>query len=255
VSSAYESAVALPEELVALPEELLAGPAQLGVGSPHATRFDAAVKRAVDVVVSAVLLLVLVPLIIAIVVAIKIDSRGPVFFRSERVGWRGRRLMMLKFRKMRDGAGGAPLTLADDRRFTRIGGWLARTKLDEIPQLWHVLRGDMSLVGPRPECSRFTELYPHEYDGILRARPGIVGLSQLAFVDEGCILDAHDPIGQYVEWILPGKVEMDLLYAQRRSLSLDLRVLLWGIPAVLLRTPVAVDHSTGRMTMRRRTSR
>jgi lipopolysaccharide/colanic/teichoic acid biosynthesis glycosyltransferase len=225
---------------------------------PHFTRqgwsvrLSAAAKRCLDVLVSAVLLLVLVPLVVVLAIAIKLDSRGPTFFRCERVGYRGRRLMMLKFRKMREGAAGGPLTLAGDARFTRIGALLARLKLDELPQLWHVLRGDMSLVGPRPECGRFVDCYPHEYERILATRPGLVGLSQLAFIDESRILDQKDPVGNYIEYILPQKVEMDLWYVQRRSLRLDLRILVWASVAVPLRLSVAVDRATGRMSLSRR---
>ena len=207
----------------------------------------AAVKRAIDFVVAALALAVLLPLLLLIALLVVLDSRGPVLYRAERAGFRGRRLRMLKFRKMSTDAGGAALTVAGDERLTRLGAWLARTKLDELPQLWHVLRGEMSLVGPRPESSRFVDCYPHEYERILSTRPGIVGLSQLAFVDESRILDERDPVRHYIEEILPHKVELDLLYVERHSVWFDLRILLWSTVAVLLRRPVLVDPATGRV--------
>jgi lipopolysaccharide/colanic/teichoic acid biosynthesis glycosyltransferase len=227
----------------------LDGGAQL-VTNPRARRahrLDIVAKRALDIVLALLLLVMLVPLVALLAIVIQLDSRGPTFFRCERVGYRGRRLMMLKFRKMRDGAAGWPLTLENDPRFTRIGASLSRLKLDEIPQLWHVLRGEMSLVGPRPESSRFVDCYPHEYERILSTRPGIVGLSQLAFVDESRILDDRDPVRHYIEEILPHKVELDLLYVERHSVWFDLRILLWSTVAVLLRRPVLVDPATGRV--------
>ena len=210
-------------------------------------------KRAFDVVVSAVLLIVLSPLLAAVAVLVRIDSSGPSFFRCTRVGYCGRALRMLKFRKMVSGAGGAPLTTAGDERFTRLGASLAKYKLDELPQLWHVLKGEMSLVGPRPEDPRFVGRYADDYHGcILTVRPGIVGLAQLAFADEGRILDPDDPAGHYVERILPQKVALDRAYAENRSLWLDLRVLFWTCAAVILRLPVAVDRESAAMNLRRR---
>jgi lipopolysaccharide/colanic/teichoic acid biosynthesis glycosyltransferase len=236
--------------VVAVPEVL--ADARLPYAPEWIARLDRGAKRALDIVVAVVLLVVFMPLIVLLAIAIKLDSRGPTFFRCERMGYRGARLMMLKFRKMREGATGVPLTLSDDNRFTRIGSWLARRKLDELPQLWHVLRGHMSLVGPRPECARFTECFPHEYQRILSIRPGVIGLSQLVFLDEGRMLNADDPVGHYIEEILPQKVEMDLWYLERRSLSLDLRILGWTALALVLRRPIAVDCSTGRMRVGKR---
>ncbi len=156
----------------------------------------AAVKRALDVALAALALVILSPLFLVIALLVVIDSPGPVFYRADRVGFRGRPLRMLKFRKMRTGAGGVALTVAGDERLTRLGAWLARTKLDELPQLWHVLRGEMSLVGPRPESPSFVARFQSEYDVILRVRPGLTGYTQLAFAREGTILDPSDPQGQ-----------------------------------------------------------
>ena len=213
---------------------------------------DRAAKRALDVVVSALLLTVLAIPIAVCAVAIKLDSRGPVFYRASRAGYRDRTLRLLKFRKMLDGATGDALTGVADPRFTRMGGFLARTKLDEVPQLWNVLRGEMSLVGPRPEDTSFVALHPDEYREILTVRPGVTGLCQLAFAKESAILDPNDRLGHYVADILPQKVRLDTLYARTRSFRGDLRILLWTVMPVLLRVDVAVNRTSGELTVRRR---
>jgi lipopolysaccharide/colanic/teichoic acid biosynthesis glycosyltransferase len=212
----------------------------------------ALVKRTFDIVVSALLLLLALPVIIAIAVAIKLDSRGPVFYAARRVGHRGRPLRMFKFRKMRHRAGGPKLTTDGDHRFTRVGEWLAKSKLDELPQLWNVLRGDMSLIGPRPEDPSFVALHAADFIEILRVRPGVTGLSQIAFAEESRILDGNDPTGHYLDRILPQKMGMDRLYATRYHLRLDLSILVWTLIAVLARRDVAVHRQTGRMNLRRR---
>jgi lipopolysaccharide/colanic/teichoic acid biosynthesis glycosyltransferase len=153
---------------------------------------------------------------------------------------------------MRHDADGPPLTTDDDDRFTRIGPWLAKLKLDEIPQLWQVLRGEMSLVGPRPEDDWFVQQHPEAYDGILRVRPGITGLSQIAFAEESRILDQSDPLGHYMTRILPQKVRLDTMYAGRAGVRFDLRILFWTTAAVILRRQVAVHRDSGKMNLRRR---
>jgi lipopolysaccharide/colanic/teichoic acid biosynthesis glycosyltransferase len=213
----------------------------------------ALVKRSVDAVGAAVAMTVLLPLMVLIGLLVVVDSRGPVFYRAQRVGFRGQPLAMLKFRKMAATAGGAPLTLAQDARLTRVGRWLARTKLDELPQLWHVLRGDMSLVGPRPEAPDFVARFPDAYGVILAVRPGITGYTQLAFVHEGAILDPQDPQGHYVDGLLPQKIALDRLYAEHPSLMRDVTILGATVATLVLRQPIAVDRETGVLTRRRRT--
>jgi lipopolysaccharide/colanic/teichoic acid biosynthesis glycosyltransferase len=208
-------------------------------------------KRMVDVVVAGLALAVLAPVLALIALLIVLDSPGPIFYRADRVGFRGRPLRMLKFRKMPTDARGASLTIADDARLTRVGAWLARTKLDELPQLWHVLRGDMSLVGPRPESPGFVDRYRAEYGLILSVRPGITGYTQLAFAREGAILDPYDPERHYVSGLLPQKIALDRLYAGRGSLRRDVRILGATILTVVFRQPLAVDRTTGTLTLRR----
>jgi lipopolysaccharide/colanic/teichoic acid biosynthesis glycosyltransferase len=219
---------------------------------PTARFIDAAATRVVDVALAGLLLLALTPVILGLAVAIKLDSRGPVFFRCRRVGLRGREIAMLKFRKMYDGARGSPLTAKDDDRFTRIGRFLARTKLDEVPQLWNVVRGEMSLVGPRPEDPHFVALHRDDYRRILDVRPGITGLSQLAFARESEILDAADREGHYLRKILPQKLHIDRLYVEQRSLLRDVQILAWTAAAILFRREVAVHRATGKLNVRRR---
>jgi lipopolysaccharide/colanic/teichoic acid biosynthesis glycosyltransferase len=214
-----------------------------------------AAKRAIDVAVSAPALLLLSPLFGVIALLVVLDSPGSVFFRADRVGFRGRPLQMLKFRKMRMDAGGVALTVAGDERLTRVGAWLVRTKLDELPQLWHVLRGEMSLVGPRPESPGFVAGFKADYEVILRVRPGLTGYSQLAFAREGAILDPSDPQGHYLQVLLPQKVGLDRLYASRVSIRRDLSILVATFVTLVLRQPVAVHRDTAALSLRRRSSK
>jgi lipopolysaccharide/colanic/teichoic acid biosynthesis glycosyltransferase len=212
----------------------------------------AAAKRTFDIVVSGLLLLVTMPIIAVVVLAIKLDSPGPVFYQARRIGYRGRPLRMLKFRKMHDRATGSALTMAGDHRFTRVGEWLAKLKLDELPQLWNVLTGEMSLIGPRPEDPSFVAMHAEDFVDILQVKPGVTGLSQLAFAEESRILDDDDPTGHYIRRILPQKMGMDRVYARRFRLRLDMSILFWTLIAVLARREVAVHRSTGSMNLRRR---
>jgi lipopolysaccharide/colanic/teichoic acid biosynthesis glycosyltransferase len=213
-------------------------------------QIDTALKRALDVVVAAPMLLLLAPVFVVIAVVIKLESPGGVFYRCRRVGRGGSELRMLKFRKMHDGARGPALVQEKDERFTRIGAFLAKTKLDELPQLWNVLKGDMSLVGPRPEDPSFVERHREAYEAILAVKPGVTGLSQLAFARESEVLDAGDREGHYTNRILPQKMQMDRLYAQRRSFSMDLKILWWTFCAVVGRLDVAVHRDSGRLNRR-----
>jgi len=224
----------------------------VGAGKHAHGRVDLTAKLVLDVVTSAALLVLLAPLIAIVAVAIKADSRGSVFYRCTRCGLGGREFRMLKFRKMYDDASGPPLTLTSDARLTRVGQFLARTKIDEIPQLWNVLKGEMSLVGPRPEDPAFVEQLPEKYSTILGVKPGVTGLTQLAFAREGEILDPGDRVRDYVTRLLPQKTALDILYSRERSLQMDLKILAWTIVAVVLRRDVAVNRQTGKLGTRRR---
>ena len=208
-------------------------------------------KRALDVIVAASALVVLAIPFVVIAVLVVLDSRGPVFYRAERVGYRGQRLRMLKFRKMHADAKGGALTTAEDERLTRLGRRLVRTHLDELPQLWHVLTGEMSLVGPRPESPTFVALFPDDYEVILQVRPGLTGYTQVAFAREGAILDPQDPHAHYLSSVMPQKVALDRLYASRPSLVRDIKIMI-ATAVTLAGQPVAVNRTTGALTLRRR---
>ena len=147
-------------------------------------------KRAFDILVSVAGLIVLLPLLLLVATAIKLDSSGPVFFRQWRVGRKFRRFGIYKFRTMIDDAfdRGLPITVGRDSRITRVGKILRKTKIDELPQLLNVLKGDMSLVGPRPEVPRYVELFRPDYEHILKVRPGLTDLASLKYSDEASIL-------------------------------------------------------------------
>jgi lipopolysaccharide/colanic/teichoic acid biosynthesis glycosyltransferase len=209
-------------------------------------------KRFLDAVGALALLLVTSPIFALLVVAVKLESRGPAFYNCRRVGRDGREIGVLKFRKMYEGAAGPALTAAEDDRLTRIGKFLARTKLDELPQLINVFKGDMSLVGPRPEDPKFVELRREDFATILTVRPGITGVSQLAFAKESELLDPARRIEDYVERFLPQKIALDRAYVAKRTLVLDVKILAWTAAAVIFRKDVAVNRKTAALTVRRR---
>jgi lipopolysaccharide/colanic/teichoic acid biosynthesis glycosyltransferase len=196
-------------------------------------------KRLFDIAVSLLVLLLLALPMLAIAAWIRLDSPGPVFFGQQRVGRHGVPFVIHKFRTMRAGAQGLPLTVGDDARITRAGRWLRRTRLDELPQLLNVLAGHMSLVGPRPEVPRYVALYPPGLRArALAVRPGITDPASLAHLDEAALLAAAaDPEREYVERILPRKVAQAAAYAERATLASDLAVLARTVRALLRRRP------------------
>lgn len=216
------------------------------------TRAAPAVKRALDVVVASAILLLTAPLIALAALAVVIDSPGPPLYRSLRVGRNGRHFWMYKLRKMHVDAGGPPLTVANDERLTRVGSVISRLKIDELPQLLNVIKGDMSLVGPRPQSPEFVAQHADDYAVILRVRPGITGPSQVAFAEEDRVLNHERPLLQYLQRILPQKLALDQMYVSDWSLRTDLRILFWTFVTVVLRVPVAVHRRDGRMSVRRR---
>ncbi|MBS0402643.1 MAG: sugar transferase [Proteobacteria bacterium] len=185
-------------------------------------------KRLLDLLVTIVLLPVALPLMAAIALWVRLDSPGPALFRQPRVGRGGRLFRIHKFRTMRQEPGGPQITARGDARITRAGRWLRATKLDELPQLIDVLRGDMSLVGPRPEVPRYMALYPEDARRlILSVRPGITDRAAIEFRDEERLLaESHDPERTYVECIMPIKQRHYLTYVAQHSVAGDLRILL-----------------------------
>jgi lipopolysaccharide/colanic/teichoic acid biosynthesis glycosyltransferase len=184
-------------------------------------------KRGLDLLISALLLLLLAPLLLAIAIWVRLDSPGPALFRQTRVGRGGKPFTIHKFRTMRQDGGGLGLTVGDDHRITSAGHWLRRLKLDELPQLWDVLRGAMSLVGPRPDLPQYVALYPEALRAdLLAVRPGITDPASLAFRHEAELLAAApDPERAYVEQILPAKLRLSADYARRATLWSDLRLM------------------------------
>jgi lipopolysaccharide/colanic/teichoic acid biosynthesis glycosyltransferase len=194
-------------------------------------------RRLFDAAVSAAGLIILSPLFPLLAIWIKLDSPGPVFYRGERVGKDGRFFHMFKFRSMARNAAqtGPGITARGDPRVTRAGRVLRRTKLDELPQLVNVLRGEMSLVGPRPEDPRYVSLYTPEQRRILSARPGMTSLASLKYRDEEELLWNRDVDDLYSRVIMPRKLEIDLAYLDTRTLWSDLKVIAMTI-AALFRT-------------------
>ncbi len=193
-------------------------------------------KRVFDVCASIAGLIILSPLFVGIAIAIRCTSPGPALFRQLRIGFRGRPFTILKFRTMVAGAPslGPNVSPADDPRVTRIGAFLRRRYLDEIPQLLNVVRGDMSLVGPRPETPEFVALYTPEERRVLEVRPGMAGPSTLAFESEAKVLaGTDDPYRYYVDRLLHERVEADLEYLERQSFLYDLHVLVKSVLTVL----------------------
>jgi lipopolysaccharide/colanic/teichoic acid biosynthesis glycosyltransferase len=186
-------------------------------------------KRLFDLLVAGSALVLLSPLLLWVALRIKLDSPGPVFFRQQRVGRHGVPFAIHKFRTMvvDAPARGLPLTVGDDPRITRVGAFLRRTRIDELPQFIDVLQGTMSVVGPRPEVPRYVAVYPPSLrDRVLAVRPGITCPSSLAFIDEAeRLAAAADPEREYVEVILPAKLQRAADYAQQATVGSDLGVL------------------------------
>jgi len=193
-------------------------------------------KRLFDVMLSALALLLLSPLLLVLAAWIRADSPGPVFYRGLRVGRDGRLFRIFKFRTMVVNAEalGGPSTADDDPRITRAGRWMRKRKLDELPQLLNVLRGEMSLVGPRPEVPQYVALMtPEEQSLILSVRPGMTDWASLWDIDEGALLaGSADPEKVYLERIRPRKIRLQLEYVRRRSMLVDLEIILQTLAAV-----------------------
>jgi lipopolysaccharide/colanic/teichoic acid biosynthesis glycosyltransferase len=184
-------------------------------------------RRLVDAAVSLAGLVVLSPLLLALAVLVKATSRGPVFYRGDRVGRGGRLFRVLKFRSMAESAGprGPAITRTGDARVTRVGRYLRRFKLDELPQLVNVLIGDMSVVGPRPEDPKYVALYTPEQRQVLEVRPGLTSPASLRYAGEERLLVGEGWEQTYVSKVLPAKLRIDLDYLRRRSLWTDMAVI------------------------------
>jgi lipopolysaccharide/colanic/teichoic acid biosynthesis glycosyltransferase len=193
--------------------------------------------RLLDFLAAAIGLVILSPALAIVGLGVKLTSPGPIFYRALRVGKGGKLFRLYKFRTMVVGADrvGPGITVAGDRRITRLGQFLRRTKIDELPQLLNVLRGEMSLVGPRPEDPHYVALYTPEQRRVLAARPGITSPASLAFRDEATSLQGPDWERKYVQEIMPCKLEIELRYLAHRSALTDLSLILATIRTVAAR--------------------
>jgi lipopolysaccharide/colanic/teichoic acid biosynthesis glycosyltransferase len=192
-------------------------------------------KRILDLLISLVGLLLFWDVLAALAVWVKLDSPGPVLYRGKRVGKDGQLFHIYKYRTMVVGAEsqGPAVTHRDDPRITRAGMVLRRTKLDELPQLFNVLKGEMSWVGPRPEDPRYVALYTEEQRQVLTVKPGVTGPTQLKYRDEASTLSGEAVDEEYVTRLMPEKLKSDLEYVRTRSLMLDLKIL-WQTATTML---------------------
>jgi lipopolysaccharide/colanic/teichoic acid biosynthesis glycosyltransferase len=198
-------------------------------------------KRTVDILLSSVGLVIISPLLILISIGIRLESKGPILYRGVRVGRRGRPFRIFKFRSMVQDAErlGAASTNASDPRVTRIGRFIRRFKLDELPQLFNVLKGDMSFVGPRPEVQKFVDLYTEPEKRILTVRPGITDWASIRFHNEGEIIQAsgiEDADEAYARLIRPEKLRLQMKYVDEQSIVTDLKIILLTVRKVTLGT-------------------
>lgn len=201
-------------------------------------------KRIFDIILSCLGLILLAPLFLFCGIGVFFDSPGSVFFHQERVGKGGQPFWIHKFRTMhvRTESQGQ-LTVAGDRRITRAGHNLRKWKLDELPQLWNVLVGEMSLVGPRPEVPQYVALYTAEQRQVLEVRPGITDLASLEFLDENAILaNFPSPEEAYIGIILPRKLQLHQHYAAHASLILDAKIIAWTLAKIVSRSRSLSPH-------------
>jgi lipopolysaccharide/colanic/teichoic acid biosynthesis glycosyltransferase len=186
------------------------------------------IKRAFDIAAASVGLALLCPVFALVAILIKMDSPGPIFFRQERIGKGFRPFLIYKFRTMVEDASehGALVTAGDDPRITRIGRLLRKAKIDELPQLLNVLKGEMTLVGPRPEVRKYVELFRADYEEILRVRPGITDWASLKYRDDAGILgNSQQPEREYVSRVLPEKMALAKAYVRQASFVSDLALI------------------------------
>ena len=187
------------------------------------------IKRGLDILGSITGMIVFSPLFLLIYLVIKIENGGKVIFSQERIGYQGKPFILYKFRSMKESAeadGKPALCCQGDKRLTRVGRFLREHHLDELPQLWNVLKGDMSLVGPRPEVPRYVRLYSEAQRKVLLVRPGITDLASIAYRNENDLLArSDDPERTYVEEVMPAKLELNRRYIVEFSLLGDLRLI------------------------------
>ena len=196
------------------------------------------IKRLLDLVSASIVFIVLFPFMLLIAVLIACDSRGGVFYKQIRVGRNNRDFFLYKFRTMRTDADKKGLLTVGDRdwRITKIGYFLRRTKLDELPQLINILKGDMSVVGPRPEVRKYVEMYTREQMRVLQVLPGLTDYASIEFIDENARLSQSDnPEQTYIEEIMPAKLQLNFKYIENQSLFTDLKIILLTLKRLVVR--------------------
>jgi len=189
-------------------------------------------KRIFDVATSIIGLIVLLPFFIIIAILIKLNDKGPIFYKQKRIGQNFKPFELLKFRTMIVNADkiGPAVTKDGDPRITKIGKFLRKTKLDELPQLWNVIRGDMSIVGPRPEVEKYIQYYKDDYKEILKVRPGITDYATIKFRNEEEILSKYDDTeSAYIKYVLPEKIKLYKTYIKEISFLTDLKIIFWTL--------------------------
>lgn len=194
------------------------------------------IKRLFDIVVSFIGLLILSPIFLVIAIIIKLDSKGPIFFRQVRVGKNGKKFKIFKFRTMVVDAEkkGLHITVDGDSRITKSGKFLRKFKIDELPQLINVLIGDMSFVGPRPEVPKYVEMYDENQRSILKIRPGITDIASIEYRDENSILaQSKNPEETYINEIMPRKIELNFKYIENMSVIYDIKLIIETIFKVI----------------------
>lgn len=187
------------------------------------------IKRLFDIVASGIGIIVLSPLLLIIALRIKTGSDGPVFFKQIRVGKDGKEFEILKFRTMVVNAEklGRQITVGADNRITKVGGFLRKYKLDELPQLFNVFKGDMSLVGPRPEVPRYVAMYTEEQRKVLSVKPGITDLASIRYRDENELLGkAENPDEFYINTIMPDKLALNMEYIKKSNVFYDIYIII-----------------------------
>lgn len=191
-------------------------------------RLSLVIKRIFDIVASLGGLIILSPMLIIVAICIKLDSKGPVFFKQKRVGKNKKIFEIYKFRTMVTDAEklGKQITVGNDSRITRVGKFIRKCKLDEFPQLINVVKGEMSLVGPRPEVPRYVELYDEYEEQILLVKPGITDYASIEFRNENEILgNSSNPEETYIEEIMPTKIELNMKYIRNISILEDIKII------------------------------
>ena len=192
-------------------------------------------KRLFDLILAILSLVILLPVFIVISLWVLLDSKGGIFYLQSRVGWRNKDFLMYKFRSMRPGADAEGLLTigGKDPRVSRAGFYLRKTKLDELPQLLNIIKGEMSFVGPRPEVRKYVELYTEEQLLVLSIRPGLTDYASLEYFEESTLLAKSDePEKVYIEEIMPAKLALNLRYIKERSLLLDIRIIFMTIARI-----------------------